>query len=204
MNTRNKADTCSKILQAALEEFASHGYSLTKLSDIGYRAGVAPSLVSKHFGNKEELFRAVMLNENSLYTALDSEFDTLLDAFLAIAHHMKIEAQNNNIHFRFAFMYLMSFDIPKGCYDAVKDAFTGSSIYRTIILEQQNGMLRDIEPYAGFHMFLKSTVGIITAYLEAGLPLPEDGYFLYLLGYKDKEKLERYICKSRSEAGGQY
>lgn len=199
MSTRNKSETCSRILSAALEEFSEHGYSLTKLSDIGHRAGVATSLVSKHFGNKEELFRAVMLNENSMYLAWDNGFSSLFDAFSAIAHHIKIEAQNNDVHFRFAFMYLMSFDIPKGCYDSVKEAFASSALYRLIAAEQRAGMLTDIEPYAGFHMFLKSTTGIIKAYMEAGLPIPDDSIFLYILGYKDEDRLKEYIGLNRVE-----
>lgn len=198
-NIRNKKETCGRILSAALEEFAEHGYSLTKLSDIGHRAGVAPSLVSKHFGCKEELFRAVMLNENSKYIAWDCGYDSLFDAFSAIARHIKIEAHNNDVHFRFAFMYLMSFDIPKECYEAVKDAFSSSSLCRLIEAEQQTGNLKDIEPYAGFHMFLKSTVGIITAYMEAGLVPPDDSIFLHILGYKDEEKLAGYISEQRSK-----
>lgn len=200
--TRNKKETCSRILEAALEEFAEHGYSLTKLSDIGHRAEVAPSLVSKHFGNKEELFRAVMLNENSIYLAMDTGFESIFEAFAAIAHHIKIEAVNNNVHFRFAFMYLMSFDIPKLCLDAVRDAFSTSSLCRMIEAEQQKGMLREIEPYAWFHMFLKSSVGIITAYIEAGLELPDDSVFLHILGYRDEEEMKEYIrnsCNERSK-----
>ena len=197
--TRNKKETCDRILTAALEEFAEHGYSLTKLSDIGVRAGVAPSLVSKHFGNKEELFRAVMLKENSIYLAWDSGFSSLFDAFSAIAHHISIEAQNSDVHFRFAFMYLMSFDIPENCRNAVKEAFSRSSLCNMISAEQREGMLKDIEPYAWFHMFLKSSVGIITAYLEAGLPIPDDSIFLHILGYKDEQKLNEYIRKNVKE-----
>jgi len=198
-NSRNKKETCERILDAALTEFAEHGYSLTRMSDIGHRAAVAPSLVSKHFGSKEELFRKVVLNENGKYLAWDSGFDSLFDAFSAIAHHIVIEARNNDLHFRFAFMYLMSFDIPRVCYDDVKIAFSDSRLYKLIAAEQAAGMLRDIEPYAGFHMFLKSTVGIITAYMEAGLPIPDDSIFLYILGYKDEEKLQKYISMKRSE-----
>ena len=194
---RNKAETCNKILAAALEEFAEHGYSLTKMSDIGRRAGVATSLVSKHFGNKENLFQSVMLNENSKYLVWDSGHETIFDAFSAIAHHIKIEAQNNDVHFRFAFMYLMGFDIPDSCTESVKNAFVGSSLCKMIQEEQKQGMLNHIEPYAWFHMFLKSTVGIITAYMEAGLPVPDDNIFLYILGYKDEKKLMDYVNLNR-------
>ncbi len=194
--TRNKTETCGRILAAALEEFADHGYSLAKLSDIGHRAGVAPSLVSKHFGSKEELFASVMLNENEIYLAWDCGFESLFDAFSAIAHHIKIEALNNDVHFRFAFMYLMSFDIPAECNEAIRKAFSSSSLSGLIEREQQAGNLKDIDSYALFHMFLKSTVGIITAYIEAGLTPPDASIFLYVLGYRDDKKVKEYIEKT--------
>lgn len=197
MNSRNKTETCKRILAAALEEFASNGYSLTRLSDIGKRAGVAPSLVSKHFGNKEELFRAVLVNENSVYLSDDVDYPSLFDAFSAVAGRIKQEAAKGGINFRFAFMYLMSFDIPRSCYEEVGRLFDSSRLSEIIREEQKAGMLNDIEPYALFHMFLKSTVGLITAYLEAGLQLPDEKVFLYILGYKDEEKLREYTSAKK-------
>ena len=82
-------------------------------------------------------------------------------------------------------------------YEEVGRLFDSSRLSEIIREEQKAGMLNDIEPYALFHMFLKSTVGLITAYLEAGLQLPDEKVFLYILGYKDEEKLREYTSAKK-------
>ncbi|WP_264075182.1 TetR/AcrR family transcriptional regulator, partial [Mycolicibacter minnesotensis] len=44
-----------RILDAAVEVFAEHGYTATKMADIAARAGVVPSVLYDHFGSKREL-----------------------------------------------------------------------------------------------------------------------------------------------------
>lgn len=45
------------LLDAALHEFAAHGYAGTKVADIAARAGVNKQLISYYFGGKEGLYR---------------------------------------------------------------------------------------------------------------------------------------------------
>jgi len=47
------------LLDAALHEFAAHGYAGTKVADIAARAGVNKQLISYYFGGKEGLYRAL-------------------------------------------------------------------------------------------------------------------------------------------------
>ena len=49
-------ETKARILSAAQIAFAEKGYSHANLRDIAGQAGVAPSLVIKHFGTKQNLF----------------------------------------------------------------------------------------------------------------------------------------------------
>jgi AcrR family transcriptional regulator len=44
-----------RILDAAVEVFAEHGYTAAKMADIAARAGVVPSVLYDHFGSKREL-----------------------------------------------------------------------------------------------------------------------------------------------------
>ena len=48
-----------ELLEAALQEFSSHGYYLTQMEHVAARAGVSKALVYQHFPSKEELFAAV-------------------------------------------------------------------------------------------------------------------------------------------------
>jgi AcrR family transcriptional regulator len=52
-------DTASRILDAALTEFAERGFDGTSTAAIAERAGVAKALVFHHFGSKDALFLAV-------------------------------------------------------------------------------------------------------------------------------------------------
>jgi len=53
---RNTAETKARILSAAQIAFAEKGYSHANLREIAAQAGVAASLVIKHFGAKKNLF----------------------------------------------------------------------------------------------------------------------------------------------------
>jgi AcrR family transcriptional regulator len=50
----------SRILDAAVETFAEHGYAEAKMQDIALRAGVVPSVIYDHFGSKRELHVTVL------------------------------------------------------------------------------------------------------------------------------------------------
>ena len=48
------------ILQGAIEEFLKHGYAATSMDKVAKAAGVSKATVYSHFGDKENLFNAVM------------------------------------------------------------------------------------------------------------------------------------------------
>jgi AcrR family transcriptional regulator len=59
---RDAAVTRAKLLQAATARFAAEAYDGVSLRAIATDAGVDVALVSRYFGNKEELFKAVLEN----------------------------------------------------------------------------------------------------------------------------------------------
>lgn len=68
---RNLEQTKIRILQAAADTFYASGYAKAGLRDIGERAGIAPSLVSRYFGTKAALYEAALihvLRANSVFT----------------------------------------------------------------------------------------------------------------------------------------
>jgi AcrR family transcriptional regulator len=50
----------ARILDAAVEAFAEHGFAEAKMQDIAKLAGVVPSVLYDHFGSKRELHIAVL------------------------------------------------------------------------------------------------------------------------------------------------
>ena len=59
MNTKVKSEKSERILNAAEELFARHGYDGVTIRQIATKAKVDVALASYHFGKKEELFKAV-------------------------------------------------------------------------------------------------------------------------------------------------
>lgn len=60
IRTRTAAATRDSILQCATERFAEEGYDRASLREIASDAGVDAALISRYFGSKEELFKAVL------------------------------------------------------------------------------------------------------------------------------------------------
>jgi AcrR family transcriptional regulator len=59
---RNAALTRARILSAAFEAFARHGYARTGIREIAQEAGVASSLLVRYFGTKANLFREALIH----------------------------------------------------------------------------------------------------------------------------------------------
>jgi len=57
---KTKDERREEILDAALVEFAAHGYEGASTEDIAERAGISQPYVFRLFGTKKELFRAVV------------------------------------------------------------------------------------------------------------------------------------------------
>lgn len=57
---RNPERTQRYILEAATQEFASHGYAGARIDRIAERAGLNKRLLYYYFGNKDELFQCVL------------------------------------------------------------------------------------------------------------------------------------------------
>jgi AcrR family transcriptional regulator len=57
---RPTAITRARILAAAEDRFAAHGYRRTGIGEIAHDAGVAAGTLYRYFENKEEIFRAVI------------------------------------------------------------------------------------------------------------------------------------------------
>jgi AcrR family transcriptional regulator len=83
------AERRARILDAAVEMFAEHGFAEAKMQDIAARAGVVPSVLYDHFGSKRELHITVLelhaeqLRERSLRRLADASAEDLLRASIA-------------------------------------------------------------------------------------------------------------------------
>ena len=60
LSTRNPERTRERILEAALKEFAAKGFAGARVDAIARRAAINKRMLYHYFGDKEELFRAVL------------------------------------------------------------------------------------------------------------------------------------------------
>jgi TetR/AcrR family transcriptional regulator len=58
--TRDPEGTRKRILDAAEKEFATHGFAATKVRDIAKRASINVRMLYHYFGDKDELYRAIL------------------------------------------------------------------------------------------------------------------------------------------------
>jgi len=78
-----------RILDAAVEVFAEHGYTAAKMQDIAARAGVVPSVLYDHFGSKRELHitllqaHSAQLREQSLKPPEGTSVEEMVRASIA-------------------------------------------------------------------------------------------------------------------------
>jgi AcrR family transcriptional regulator len=68
---RNAAETKARIVASAQKLFAAHGYAQAGMREIAGDAGVAVSLLVRHFGSKAELFEMAMIEAMKASPVLD-------------------------------------------------------------------------------------------------------------------------------------
>jgi AcrR family transcriptional regulator len=81
--TRNPERTSEQILKAATEEFSEHGFGGARVDAIAARAGINKRMLYHYYGNKDDLFLAVM--ENAYAEIRSHEHELELDRLDPVA-----------------------------------------------------------------------------------------------------------------------
>ncbi|HVZ86673.1 MAG TPA: TetR/AcrR family transcriptional regulator [Polyangia bacterium] len=98
---RNPDKTRERILQAALHDFAAHGYSGARVERIRQRARTNARMIYHYFGDKSRLYVAVLehvigeLRQEELRLKIDQidPVDGLLELFEFVDHHFATHPQ---------------------------------------------------------------------------------------------------------------
>jgi AcrR family transcriptional regulator len=92
---RNAAKTRARILAAALDAFADHGYAKTGIREIAARAGVASSLLVRYFSTKANLFEEALTHAiyaNSVFTRDRRAFGERMAQMIVAAEENQLTA----------------------------------------------------------------------------------------------------------------
>ena len=95
---RGRAVTAAAILDAAEELFYARGYAAVTVRDVARHAGVSHALVHQYLGDKSEIFRAVIVrNESYMVAAASGNSDLLESASLILRQGL---SQHGRAHVR--------------------------------------------------------------------------------------------------------
>jgi AcrR family transcriptional regulator len=107
--------TREKVIEAAAQEFAEHGFKAASTRTVAANAGILHPLITYHFGDKDGLWRAVL---DSLYGRFDTMYQARLHGLrgvdattklrLILEEFVQFSAQNPTFH------WLMAHEASKG------------------------------------------------------------------------------------------
>ncbi|MGM0577745.1 MAG: TetR/AcrR family transcriptional regulator [Myxococcota bacterium] len=171
MNT--KADTATRILEAADELFSEAGFDAVSMRDVAERAGVTKGLVFYRFGSKQALFEQVLDRYYAAHReALEGALD--MDAPLEARLHGLVDAYVDFMedHRRYARMVQREVSSDRGPLPVVQRSLGG--LLRSV--EAALGGVTPPEgPLAARHFFVTFSGSVINYFTYAGALEPTWG-----------------------------
>ncbi|MDR0782082.1 MAG: TetR/AcrR family transcriptional regulator [Pseudomonadales bacterium] len=157
-----KEARCNAIIDAAVEEFATHGFTATKLDDVAVRAGIGKGTIYLYFESKERLFEAVI--RRTLFPGRDQAI-SFVDGFAGSA------AELLSIHFSQMHAFMHSAMLPATLLMVVGEALRFPQLsqffYDEIIQPSQNLVLSIIRKGIASGEFRADAEDIYTQFLVA-------------------------------------
>ncbi|MBQ0166291.1 MAG: TetR/AcrR family transcriptional regulator [Treponema sp.] len=195
---KRRIDTDEKILQAAMHQFGEKGFTSASLTDIAAEAGISQGLVSQRFESKEKLLEAAFKATpaasfflsatagKAVDAANDSASADLSATLLSIVTALKKEQHTDRRRFAFTAMLYTARDVPESFTALSHKLYQGTVLPALSKKAPGDGSLVS-SPSKGdtYHLFLvfyRNALAVIRDCGEAGIPLPEDSYFLAVLG----------------------
>lgn len=177
---KRRIDTDEKIIQAAIHQFAEKGFTSASLTDIAAEAGISQGLVSQRFESKEKLleaaFKATPAASFFLSASAGKATDTADDSasgqtsfLLSIVAALKKEQRTDKRRFAFTAMLYTARDVP-GSFTALSHTLYQGTVLPSLFTERM------------FLVFYRNALSVIRDCADAGLPQPDDSYFLKVLG----------------------
>ncbi|MFA5707051.1 TetR/AcrR family transcriptional regulator [Mycolicibacterium sp.] len=144
----------ARILESAMELFASHGYTATGIRDIARAAGISSSVLYNHFDSKEEILVGIMrdgfetLTQRARHavgdeTASDKQLAALVRGHVYFETEQQRRARVMTVEFRFLGTSARSAIVPvRDAYECVWDEVIKKGIERGIFRVRDVQMAR--------------------------------------------------------------
>jgi AcrR family transcriptional regulator len=154
-------DIKTKILEAAENEFADRGFDSASVNEIARKAKVNKAMLYYYFGNKEELYVAVIKNihitkQKELIKILDTENDNFVRMVERIVEsHFDLFSERPNI------LKIMSRQMISGKHNKQMSSLinkvtkpTAKKMFEAINKGVKKGELMDLDPLIVMHMLM--------------------------------------------------
>lgn len=200
---KRRIDTDERILRAAIHQFGEKGFTSASLTDIAAEAGISQGLVSQRFESKENLLEAAFKATPAASFFLDKGVKTAAPAadsqkaqkaanaelsatLLSIVAALKKEQLSDKRRFAFTAMLYTARDLPESLTALSHSLYQGTvlpALFKKApgdgspVLSQTKG-----DSYHIFAVFYRNALAVIRDCAESGIPLPDDSYFLTVLG----------------------
>ncbi|MEV0650454.1 TetR family transcriptional regulator [Phytomonospora sp. NPDC050363] len=94
---RDAERTRAKLLDAAFDEFAAHGYAGARVQDIATRAGVNKQLITYYFGGKSGLYRALQQSWHERERTFVTDDASFADIAVRFVRHTLVDPRGTRL-----------------------------------------------------------------------------------------------------------
>lgn len=166
--TENRAfekgkETKKKIVEAAMELFAEHGYKGTSVRKIAAKVGIRESALYNHFTNKEAIFMAIASrvfsspfthqNDPNFVQEYAKKGKPFLHKFTTEFKLMSFDKKSERL-FRFMMIELMQNETLRSGFQKEFHAANIKTLSSALFVMMQEGLIRSEDPMVMAHAFL--------------------------------------------------
>ncbi len=95
-----------RIMDAALELFASHGFHGTSISQIAKKAGISKGLMYNYFKNKDDLLKTIIENGFQIIFEMMNEMNTVTDPMKALEMMIRLSLRHIRENLKYWKLYM--------------------------------------------------------------------------------------------------
>ena len=178
---RIRAESEEKILNAALELFATKGFKATSISEIAKAAAVSKGLMYNYFSGKNDLLRAIVGRAmdlgHQLFDALDQEYDEPEEEIRRLVHNIIKMTKDNRTFWRLS----VALSFQPDAMQIVEDLVASNTQWSIQKGAELFTALKAKDPMHSAMLFGAALDGIFLQYLHVGEEYPLDMMAEHLL-----------------------
>ncbi|MCQ2421807.1 MAG: response regulator [Lachnospiraceae bacterium] len=184
---QQRENSTARMLHAAMIEFAQKGFSGARVTEIARLSDVSPGLLAQRFGGKEELFLEVVQDLIDFFLEELKDVTSAEDVFRYTVNLLKTEAINDKeLRFGMGISLFSTRDVPAKAMEMMREQFMKSNMYQMLQDSIDAGLLVNSDPCTIMYTFIRSTALICRSFYDSNVPIPEDDYFIQLIGFRNK------------------